>query len=374
MTAGVFGSAILEVAIGILFLYFLLSSICSSINEIVATAMKWRAKNLENTLVNLLADPELLKQVRNHPLITAMGPRPSYLASTTFSLALLHSLAGGDGSMNISRARDTAVRLSREGGTAAKQRTGQALVALIDATRDPQGEAEAIAALKKRVEDGLLMAPPSSGVTQLRQQLIGATSLAGVQQAIETLPDGPPKVWAQGVVERARTDVDAATYKLEGVRQRIELWFDNAMDRTSGVYKRRTLVVIAIVALLLTAITGADSVNFVSRLYVDSALRAQLTQQAGQSQGQIDISKAATELEPLATLFGYADYPGAASPDLLRWTALKIAGEIVTVFALMLGAPFWFDLLTNVVNLRGSGPPPASSADAERARSSGRVS
>jgi hypothetical protein len=53
--AGVFGSAVLEVAVGLMFLYFLLSSICSSIHELLATALKWRARNLEFALGGLAA-------------------------------------------------------------------------------------------------------------------------------------------------------------------------------------------------------------------------------------------------------------------------------------------------------------------------------
>jgi hypothetical protein len=34
----------------------------------------------------------------------------------------------------------------------------------------------------------------------------------------------------------------------------------------------------------------------------------------------------------------------------------KILGLLVTGFALSLGAPFWFDLLGKVSNLRGAGP------------------
>jgi hypothetical protein len=371
MPAGVFGSAILEVAIGILFLYFLLSTVCSSINEIIATILRWRSKNLEQALLNLVPDSQLRTQILNHPLITAMGSQPSYLSSRTFSLALLHSLSGGDGSMSMTTVRTTAQSLAtsaaQAGQATAQQLTGQALVALIDATRDPQGEAQALATVKKRVEDGLQISPPPSGLQELRQQLIGATSLDGVRDAVATLPEGPPKVWAQGVVESARQEIDTATYKLEDVRRRVELWFDHAMDRASGAYKRDTLKVLAIIAVLLTIVTGADTVKFVSRLYVDTALRAELTQQATQP-GPVDITQAVQQLEPAASLFGYADFPSTSSPDFPRWMGLKFGGEILTIFALLLGAPFWFDLLTKVANLRGTGPPPASTSDAERAR------
>jgi len=39
------------------------------------------------------------------------------------------------------------------------------------------------------------------------------------------------------------------------------------------------------------------------------------------------------------------------------WSGLgKVLGLLVTGFAVSLGAPFWFDLLNKVSNLRGAGP------------------
>ena len=75
--AGLFGSAILEVAIGLLFLYFVLSMICSGIVELLASWLKWRSRNLEFALGNLLTDTDLLKTVINDPLIRAMGQSSS---------------------------------------------------------------------------------------------------------------------------------------------------------------------------------------------------------------------------------------------------------------------------------------------------------
>jgi hypothetical protein len=89
-------------------------------------------------------------------------------------------------------------------------------------------------------------------------------------------------------------------------------------------------------------------------------LRAQIAAQASavQANQPPDITHAVQQLEPFATLFGYLDYPGAASATLAGWAALKLTGEVITVFAILQGAPFWFQLLTRLVNLRSSGPPP----------------
>lgn len=38
--------------------------------------------------------------------------------------------------------------------------------------------------------------------------------------------------------------------------------------------------------------------------------------------------------------------------------ALKVLGILFSSFAIVMGAPFWFDVLNNFINLRSSGSPP----------------
>jgi hypothetical protein len=48
------------------------------------------------------------------------------------------------------------------------------------------------------------------------------------------------------------------------------------------------------------------------------------------------------------------------------WWLWKIVGLVATVLAISQGAPFWFDLLRKVVNLRLAGNPPAPAAEAKK--------
>ncbi len=45
---------------------------------------------------------------------------------------------------------------------------------------------------------------------------------------------------------------------------------------------------------------------------------------------------------------------------------LKLLGWVLSVIALCLGAPFWFDVLRGIVNVRAAGSPPPSSADVRK--------
>ena len=95
-----FGSYILDVAIGLVFVYMLLSLLCSTINEQVITRfLSLRAKTLQAGIQNMLADPQgtLTKQVYDDPLIRGLSqnalsgkPRnPSYIPSNIFAQAVI---------------------------------------------------------------------------------------------------------------------------------------------------------------------------------------------------------------------------------------------------------------------------------------------
>src|SRR2546427_11727708 len=106
------GSDTLEIAIGLIFVYLVLSLICSAINELIEGLLNARAANLERGLRELLADPAgtgLVKAIYEHPLIhglfkgtydpaktkKGMWTRrklPSYLPPRNFALALMDAV------------------------------------------------------------------------------------------------------------------------------------------------------------------------------------------------------------------------------------------------------------------------------------------
>jgi len=54
----------------------------------------------------------------------------------------------------------------------------------------------------------------------------------------------------------------------------------------------------------------------------------------------------------------------AAQKNGLDWAGFiftKLVGMAITVIAIMMGAPFWFDVLNKVSNLRGVGKKPEES-------------
>ena len=85
--------AILDVFIGMVFMWLILSIATMSIQEWIASYLRWRAKDMEAAIRRLLGNDQLwAEQLYVHPLIQGlskrMGVRPSYIPANKFALAL----------------------------------------------------------------------------------------------------------------------------------------------------------------------------------------------------------------------------------------------------------------------------------------------
>lgn len=305
-------SSALDVAIGLILMYFLLSLFCTVINEFIATLLKWRAKTLQAAMEQLIDDPDLKAVFGSHGLIAA--------AKT--------AAAGGDA--NAGKTYPSYL----SGGTVA--------TALIDC----------LGILGKR-------APAEPGVNQ-------------VNAAISAM--GPSKI-----KDVLRSCANVAGNDINSLQATIAHWFDSAMDRLSGDYKRWMQYVSIICGLLIAIALNADSLGVAKSLWSDPTLRSTISQSASQivsTKGTVPNSKncpapSASGGDFSAETAKLCNLNAALRPLPLGWTrpvpastwewVVKAFGILLTAIALTLGAPFWFDLLQNFVNLRGTGNKPQSS-------------
>lgn len=378
----------LEVALGLGFVYLVFSLVISRVNEAVASMLQWRSKALEAGLHQLLTgrrtkedvadvraeaatkdagrmfddlralsefDHPLLSNLRQPRVITGRLRNPSYVAPQTFSLAVLSILAP-ERQPNVEAVRVTNRIRARVDALPARRR------ALADELLDllpEEGSALSAGDLEqvRRVLDGTrqLTDAQKQPFRDLLARLERAPEapLAQVATAVEQLPDALRKPLAVFVRD--------ATGNLERFRGNLERWFDDAMDRVSGFYKRKVQLAVLAYAILVTAALNIDSVAFATRLWTDDLVRSAAVA-AAERQQQDPASGATRLLEEVKEL----NLPlGWSSADPLRdppsgvagWL-LKLLGLAVTVLALSLGAPFWFDLLSRVARLRSTGPPP----------------
>jgi hypothetical protein len=99
------------------------------------------------------------------------------------------------------------------------------------------------------------------------------------------------------------------------------------MEQASGVFKRQAQLYILVISALIVGGANIDTISIVGNLY-DGALRH----------------------APSHFTIGW---PGSHTPFLL-----DLCGVVLTWGAVSLGAPFWFDMLNKLVNLRQTGLPP----------------
>jgi len=167
--------------------------------------------------------------------------------------------------------------------------------------------------------------------------------------AIETIPDPQVKQVMRGLYGRARD--------LQHFQDMLAGWFDNAMARMSGAYKRRQLLVSLLLALLLAILFNIDSIHLFRTLWQQPTLAAHLQDMRdGATQG----APTPGALNPalfdamMALPIGWTRFPPVAGADF----ALQVAGWLVTASTALFGAPFWFDLMQRVVRMRSTGDRP----------------
>src|SRR5262245_17434022 len=92
-----FGSMVIDVAIGLALVYSFLAVIASAVSEAISGILSLRASTLETAVQRLLGNPELAKRIYTNPLIKGLGKTdksmPSYIPAETFALALVQELS-----------------------------------------------------------------------------------------------------------------------------------------------------------------------------------------------------------------------------------------------------------------------------------------
>jgi hypothetical protein len=293
----------LDVLIGLAFFYFLLSIVCSAVNEGIATALNLRGKTLEEGIRQLLGSPEaasaffaswrvqaLSKPGRFLHWVPGLGDKkPSYIPSRVFAMTVLDTFA------------------------------------------------------------------PAAGGDQ-HDLLAKAQNLA--QHA--------PEDRVRKILEDAALEVQ---HERDRMREALERQFDQSMERVSGWYKRRVQLFLFVISLVLAGAINADSFTVGQRLWKDDVLRTAVADQATKTVGSgakcANAPKPGTTLTPAQKAGACLDqvkelnlplgWTTASSPGNWKQGLAKAGGLLLTAFALLLGAPFWFDTLSKLAQLRGTG-------------------
>lgn len=366
-------NSILDVAIGLVFCYASLGLLTSSIVEFIAAMLKWRHKELLVGIRELLNNTDYVGALYRHALINPLlmnGPKPADAEPVPPGTPI-----PAPGAVPVG---------------------------------DPHVDAQAQIPVK------LPAYIPSDQFAQALTDLIAKIpgDIISLKEEIEKIKDPQLKALFSGFVGRSGDSIKA-------FEDQVARWFDNGMDRLAGAYKRTTQRWTFLIALAIAIIFNIDSVHLLKELWRRPALTAAITSPSGLALMEKTVAlqekKASHVTGNLADAGGsgfatsdaapgggssttakvppVTDNPNFQDPLTLLstlpigWSDGSIAeiwhpkprekqggkelfwenagrlvtfllGLLITASAALFGAPFWFDLLQRLIQVRGTGTKP----------------
>ncbi len=294
-----FGSGILDIAIGVIFIYVLLSLICSTLNEWMSRMFSFRSRTLKKAVEKLLVSSENTEKFYDHPLIKVLSrpgwfdrllkreSSPSYIPSHLFALAMLDTLqvsCSKKGLKSVAKIPDQGLKSSL-------------LLLLEDAGQDMKTWVKNIEDWFNAVMDRV------SGWYRKKVQLI----ILALAFVVSAFLNADTFMIANGISRDATIRAAFVAAAEEASRKPLSEVLESASNAL-GEYKNEL---------------KNSPIPF------------------GWSKNEGDIRK----------------WP----EDFAGWL-MKAAGLLLTTIAVSLGAPFWFDLLARFINIRQTGERPEKSS------------
>jgi len=343
-----FGSQVLDVGIGLVMLFAFMSLIASALSEAIEAIVNVRAKQLEQGIRSLLDDPtgkKITEQFFNHPLISILFPG-------SYSASLLTPPGKGD------------------------------------SEKSPNPNSARVSSMPWRIRADLPAYIPSANfalaVLSLAAKGVptdGQTLRNGVVENLKTCPQ------LQKIVEHA---LAAGGDDLGKAQAFLENWYNSAMDQVTTWYKQNSQRNLFVIGLAAAIFLNVDAITVTGALMSETALRQAVVNHASSARDdstanlkdsvkaldslgypigwtnlpQLRAAEKASGAEPPAAGAPVGCEPSACFDDLLKRSnkgqiLLSMAfGWLITALAVMLGAPFWFDLLSKFVQIRSATKPP----------------
>ncbi|HEY2235495.1 MAG TPA: hypothetical protein VGK01_18640 [Candidatus Angelobacter sp.] len=335
----------LDVAIGLTFLFLMVTFVASTLLEIAANVFRWRARMLHDAINNMLEYSRIasVHDVYDNPLIQALC-QTTTIAFWRHPFKTLKTMLSAKADLSYARAKIYPSYIPAATFSAA------ILQAIMRRSTKP------------------IDLSPDAAIEEIRSQL-------------RVAPD--PEQLAQMDALASILSVTLATQggSIQAIRLAIEKWFNDAMDRASGWYKRRTQMRLLMLGLLLGFGCNIDTIGVARWLWQGDAARQSVvavatdyaknapppaTNPNKDSQNKDNQNRLTPELARIidfdrqtAALQYPIGWPVKGTDDRL-WFLQYLFGAFLTAIAISMGSTFWFDALSNLIKLRGTGPKPGA--------------
>lgn len=409
---------IIDVAIGLMVVYLIFSTVASSIVELVALMIKRRARMLFRGIEEIFRSAQSLGGAAQTDT-----DRIRRLAVAFYQLVPIASLYIGAVRAVVDESKGEGkveVKVEGEGGQLpayipAKRFAGAVLGVVKGLIGVPPVQTVAAAGNAPATpvsDDAAAAAAGETGVSAAGTTPAVSAPPASVDAALIAPDDF--KTQCERILTVAAliyaADKPASELSDEAKLEALEQYFNDNTDRITSWYRRHVHAWLLLIGILLASLLNVDTLQIVKVLSQDSAVRERIVAEAlGDIRGnrsiayQVDCSSqddaAGAPAEPAATDSG-SDRADATTPALvpddaqkqekeldrceqqlregisrrlgyaeglglpLGWSnedlplddwhalLLKILGWLLTALAICVGAPFWFDLLNRLANVR----------------------
>lgn len=402
-------SAILEVIIGVIFVYSLLSILVTQINSIISTALKLRARHLRDALDDLVTDPTLRAKVFTHPLIRLVSGQPilpTQRIEEEQARAVANAPVNDVNWINPVTFADVVISTIK---VTADQELFSALLNIIDGMPSSPERRQLRLVINRIMTQGQGLDELRTLIAQLKEPIYRdalTDALDKVDEEIGRMGLDPSSVIAitaglrnikNPYFRAAMETILSGARSMEDAKNQLIEWFNSGMDRASNTFTRTMSMLSLLVGLLLALLLNVDTIHLAQTLWNDPALRTIVAEAAANSNltlpepGEADsgstdatpeelelaISEAQATLDQLFSLrlpLGwYYENLSHLDPDqevnvarfrdarnLWNYLAvganpywstvllIKLAGILATMIAIAQGAPFWFNVLNRI--------------------------
>jgi hypothetical protein len=306
-------SSIIEVGIGLILVYLLMSLLVSQINNILKNVLNVRSHYVEQELKRLLDDPEIRARVLAHP-----------------SVGLAEGVTEGDVLKNLSAKKLTEVLIDVLAGT------GEALEKLEQLTNSPL-----VIELLNSVQNPTMR-------QKLQDVLQTARNLGDARRRLEEWFDAG-MTRAQELFTRRLQFFSLLVGAILAILLNVDtlyigqtLWNDPVLRQAT--VDAANVAAEEIQAAVGTEVEGLEESVAVAQETVNDLLELRLPV-GWYYQAVDDAADAGTILNMRQDTRNLWNLLPGNNPDWLGLLVQKIIGLILTTIAVMQGAPFWFDLL-----------------------------
>ncbi len=361
------GLHFLDLVIGLAFIYFLLSIICLSLQELKANLLDERSKNLEKWIKDTFNDRGRKKE--NSGLLGKIRQINHFLKRIIpFLEKLINNILNGKGreKENLGLGDRIWKNIMVDGLTRSKRTVSYIPKEVF------------VSALLDEIyygSDDSNQGRNSESELENEQELINGLKptydFHSLKAAIEN-----PSVCLPKPFQRVIRQVYSESHEnLETFRMRLERWFEMAMVRNSGTYKKKAQWWTFGFAVLVTLGINVDTIKLSSHFYDNPNEAKRIADQAevylknnpeqkiiGDKKFKETVETIRADINKINELklpLGWEDYEWVGCTEEGWMKIFKfLPGWIITIFAVSLGSPFWFDTLNKLVNLRAAGKAP----------------